>query len=61
MNINNLLNAINEIKDKAEEQGIEVYNYEASFGEITFLEKFDTVGYPIFATYNCESDEIIYE
>lgn len=61
MNIDNLLKAINEIKEKAIEQGVELEEYTLWSDEITFEETSNGLGKPIFATYYCEDDEIEYE
>lgn len=60
MNIDDLLKAIIEIKEKALEKGIELEGYTLWSDEITFEEKSDRFGSPIFATYYCENNEIEY-
>lgn len=61
MKIDNLLNAINEIKEKASEHGIQLEECTLWSDSITFEELSDGLGNPIFASYYCERDEIEYE
>ncbi len=58
MLINDLLNAIKEVKAKAEELGVEIETYSLWSDNITFEEVSEGFGNPIFAEYDCELDEL---
>lgn len=61
MKIDNLLKVINEIKEKALEQGVKLEGYTLWTDEITFEEPFNGYASPIFATYYCNDDKVEYK